>query len=158
MEAPGAELRPQTGPGGMFRHSTSGPQPPLPASAERTRTEGPDDMDDHAGLEDLTRRSVQELLKVGHELDLEGEEGAEALPSQLRQVRDEFVQLRMHYQFGIDEVQTKVNILRQEFEQVHDYSPIEHRSEEHTSELQSRGHLVCRLLLEKKKQQDTGTH
>src|SRR5690625_5339647 len=25
------------------------------------------------------------------------------------------------------------------------------RSEEHTSELQSRGHLVCRLLLEKKK-------
>src|SRR5690625_4617748 len=26
-----------------------------------------------------------------------------------------------------------------------------HRSEEHTSELQSRGHLVCRLLLEKKK-------
>src|SRR5690625_5612884 len=31
------------------------------------------------------------------------------------------------------------------------------RSEEHTSELQSRGHLVCRLLLEKKKTTDT-TH
>src|SRR5690625_5821511 len=28
------------------------------------------------------------------------------------------------------------------------------RSEEHTSELQSRGHLVCRLLLEKKKTKD----
>src|SRR2546422_10155792 len=28
---------------------------------------------------------------------------------------------------------------------------ISHRSEEHTSELQSRLHLVCRLLLEKKK-------
>src|SRR5207253_4649995 len=28
---------------------------------------------------------------------------------------------------------------------------IPNRSEEHTSELQSRGHLVCRLLLEKKK-------
>src|SRR5439155_3996675 len=28
------------------------------------------------------------------------------------------------------------------------------RSEEHTSELQSRGHLVCRLLLEKKKQRE----
>src|SRR2546429_6309172 len=27
----------------------------------------------------------------------------------------------------------------------------DHRSEEHTSELQSRLHLVCRLLLEKKK-------
>src|SRR5215510_8506493 len=30
------------------------------------------------------------------------------------------------------------------------------RSEEHTSELQSRGHLVCRLLLEKKKGQHVG--
>src|SRR5690554_7555770 len=29
------------------------------------------------------------------------------------------------------------------------------RSEEHTSELQSRPHLVCRLLLEKKKRQET---
>src|SRR2546422_5950276 len=31
------------------------------------------------------------------------------------------------------------------------------RSEEHTSELQSRLHLVCRLLLEKKKQQHEST-
>src|SRR5690554_7782199 len=31
------------------------------------------------------------------------------------------------------------------------YFPREERSEEHTSELQSRPHLVCRLLLEKKK-------
>src|SRR5439155_25173416 len=30
-----------------------------------------------------------------------------------------------------------------------------HRSEEHTSELQSRGHLVCRLLLEKKKKKQS---
>src|SRR5690625_5386724 len=29
---------------------------------------------------------------------------------------------------------------------------VDSRSEEHTSELQSRGHLVCRLLLEQKKQ------
>src|SRR5256884_2745720 len=32
-------------------------------------------------------------------------------------------------------------------------SPSRTRSEEHTSELQSRLHLVCRLLLEKKKKQ-----
>src|SRR5690625_6480874 len=32
------------------------------------------------------------------------------------------------------------------------------RSEEHTSELQSRGHLVCRLLLEKKKTIRNRTH
>src|SRR2546429_1092183 len=30
------------------------------------------------------------------------------------------------------------------------------RSEEHTSELQSRLHLVCRLLLEKKKKRESG--
>src|SRR5690606_42165405 len=32
------------------------------------------------------------------------------------------------------------------------------RSEEHTSELQSRENLVCRLLLEKKKTESTGGH
>src|SRR5437870_10363407 len=34
---------------------------------------------------------------------------------------------------------------------VHCFMDGRDRSEEHTSELQSRGHLVCRLLLEKKK-------
>src|SRR3989442_10854413 len=41
--------------------------------------------------------------------------------------------------------------------QVHAEEGVRHdetRSEEHTSELQSRPHLVCRLLLEKKKQID----
>src|SRR3989442_11810324 len=33
------------------------------------------------------------------------------------------------------------------------YHRVADRSEEHTSELQSRPHLVCRLLLEKKKKQ-----
>src|SRR3989475_9664360 len=32
--------------------------------------------------------------------------------------------------------------------------PAEHRSEEHTSELQSQSNLVCRLLLEKKKKKN----
>src|SRR2546422_7085242 len=35
---------------------------------------------------------------------------------------------------------------------------LEQRSEEHTSELQSRLHLVCRLLLEKKKKKKDKTH
>src|SRR2546422_2340183 len=34
-----------------------------------------------------------------------------------------------------------------------EFKPVGLRSEEHTSELQSRLHLVCRLLLEKKKKQ-----
>src|SRR5436305_15024017 len=36
------------------------------------------------------------------------------------------------------------------------FSPL-NRSEEHTSELQSRPHLVCRLLLEKKKKHKNNT-
>src|SRR3712207_7580684 len=39
------------------------------------------------------------------------------------------------------------------FRRVIDY---QHRSEEHTSELQSRQYLVCRLLLEKKKKRRRG--
>src|SRR2546427_4908467 len=35
-------------------------------------------------------------------------------------------------------------------------TPADPRSEEHTSELQSQSNLVCRLLLEKKKKQETG--
>src|SRR5690348_18143401 len=37
---------------------------------------------------------------------------------------------------------------------VQELSRLWHRSEEHTSELQSPVHLVCRLLLEKKKQKN----
>src|SRR5256885_5176693 len=36
--------------------------------------------------------------------------------------------------------------------------PFQHRSEEHTSELQSPCNLVCRLLLEKKKNNTTTLH
>ena len=39
-----------------------------------------------------------------------------------------------------------------------DYGAVGGRSEEHTSELQSRQYLVCRLLLEKKKKLDTYNH
>src|SRR5258708_14201638 len=38
-----------------------------------------------------------------------------------------------------------------------DSAPVTTRSEEHTSELQSPDHLVCRLLLEKKKTQEQRT-
>ena len=48
------------------------------------------------------------------------------LASQWRQLREEFTRFRLYYQFGIEEVLTKVNILRQEFENTHAYSPIEH--------------------------------
>src|SRR5690625_6374641 len=48
----------------------------------------------------------------------------------------------------------KLESFIKEIKQSEDYGDfsISSRSEEHTSELQSRGHLVCRLLLEKKKE------
>src|SRR2546422_7845010 len=40
----------------------------------------------------------------------------------------------------------------------YDAETVQERSEEHTSELQSRLHLVCRLLLEKKKKNKKKQH
>src|SRR5690554_6990975 len=45
-----------------------------------------------------------------------------------------------------------------EFERTLEMNLAVGRSEEHTSELQSRPHLVCRLLLEKKKKNKTKTN
>jgi putative GTP pyrophosphokinase len=46
----------------------------------------------------------------------------------LWQVRDEFTSFMLSYKFGIDELMTKINILKEEFSFRHDYSPIEHVS------------------------------
>src|SRR2546429_7174700 len=45
----------------------------------------------------------------------------------------------------------KLKMLKRHLRSTYNLTPDEYRSEEHTSELQSRLHLVCRLLLEKKK-------
>src|SRR5689334_24797029 len=59
---------------------------------------------------------------------------------------------------GIAETASAGGVLRQrragELPRLDD-ATLHHRSEEHTSELQSLFHLVCRLLLEKKKKQST---
>src|SRR2546429_4034220 len=47
-------------------------------------------------------------------------------------------------------------VMRQSFAGMFWSKQFYHRSEEHTSELQSRLHLVCRLLLEKKKKNNYG--
>ena len=46
----------------------------------------------------------------------------------LKQFKDEVTRFMMAYKFALDEVNTKIDILKQEFEYVHDYSPIEHVS------------------------------
>jgi Uncharacterized protein conserved in bacteria len=49
-------------------------------------------------------------------------------PEQLRTMRDEFQRFLLEYGFGLREVETKLGILRDEFQQMHDYNPIEHVS------------------------------
>ncbi|MFD7077869.1 GTP pyrophosphokinase family protein, partial [Nocardioides sp. NPDC059952] len=43
-----------------------------------------------------------------------------------RETARELDQFRMRYKFAMDEVSTKIAILREEFEHTHDHSPIEH--------------------------------
>ena len=49
-------------------------------------------------------------------------------PSELRELRDELQRFMMEYRFGLQEVETKIGILREEFLLTHDYNPIEHVS------------------------------
>ncbi|MET0297056.1 MAG: GTP pyrophosphokinase family protein [Microbacterium sp.] len=49
-------------------------------------------------------------------------------PHELRALRDEFQRFLLEYQFGLREVETKLAILRDEFQLTHAYNPIEHVS------------------------------
>ena len=47
---------------------------------------------------------------------------------EMRALRDETERFMLRYKFGMDEVNTKLSILRDEFSQAHAYNPIEHIS------------------------------
>jgi putative GTP pyrophosphokinase len=49
-------------------------------------------------------------------------------PAQLRALSDQMQRFLLEYRFGMQEVETKVGILRDEFQHMHDYNPIEHVS------------------------------
>src|SRR3989442_10146995 len=68
------------------------------------------------------------------------------LRKKLDQGRDVFLALPQRRKLNVDHIEPVIKVFA-ESSFVHE--PF--RSEEHTSELQSRPHLVCRLLLEKKK-------
>src|SRR5690625_7029700 len=67
--------------------------------------------------------------------------------AKLKRAQDSIVQLRPYADKLRDILQ---NISSTLDSNVGGELTVQRRSEEHTSELQSRGHLVCRLLLEKK--------
>lgn len=83
--------------------------PADPASADTDTTEV---------VKAMVAARQEELVRPGAD--------PEELAARMRQVHQELKTLLMHYEFGIDEMRTKVDILRREFELIHDYSPIEH--------------------------------
>ena len=54
------------------------------------------------------------------------ERGARPGPAEWSGDQRELARFSMVYKFAIDEVTTKINILREEFSQLHEYNPIEH--------------------------------
>ncbi|WIV21002.1 GTP pyrophosphokinase family protein [Paenibacillus polygoni] len=45
---------------------------------------------------------------------------------QVKRIKNEITRFIMVYKFALDEIETKIDILKEEFESFHDYSPIEH--------------------------------
>lgn len=46
----------------------------------------------------------------------------------IKKMRDELTRFSVVYKFALDEMNTKINILKEEFKYIHEYSPIEHVS------------------------------
>lgn len=44
----------------------------------------------------------------------------------LKDIKKELTSFMMMYKFATDEINTKINILKEEFQHIHDYNPIEH--------------------------------
>jgi len=87
---------------------------------------------DDAGLDDLVTGllgfdgpGTDDASGLSHELAAAERRRAEAA-ARLHDVRRELTRFRLRYKFAIDEISTKITILREEFEHTHDHSPIEH--------------------------------
>src|SRR5437870_740139 len=110
-----------------------------------------------AGANEIPEAEILDALDIAHEeikklcalqRELAERVGKEKRPYEEIPVDEELVRaIRDSHGRALDEAtQVEDKLARQEATLA-----AQSRSEEHTSELQSRGHLVCRLLLEKKK-------
>jgi putative GTP pyrophosphokinase len=79
----------------------------------------------------LTDRAVQALEGVD-----------DSTLGEIRALRNDFARFMMPYKFGIDEISTKISILREEFSQLHDYNPIENVS----SRLKSPDSIIQKVI------------
>ncbi|MDF2573218.1 MAG: pyrophosphokinae [Agromyces sp.] len=98
------------------------PVTPLDGNPATTRGNAPHNM--------LTARAQRTLESIdGRTLD------------EMRALRDETERFMLRYKFGMDEVITKLSILREEFSLNHDYNPIEHIS----SRLKSLDSVIAKM-------------
>src|SRR5690606_41731967 len=88
-----------------------------------------------------TRRSSDLRIRAGREAD----------PLVLAQAPDELRNLRLRHRVAGNAQRITADARARPRD---DHGAVPRRSEEHTSELQSRENLVCRLLLEKKKKKN----
>jgi putative GTP pyrophosphokinase len=58
--------------------------------------------------------------------DNAGRNGSTGAVPRMMDIRRQLTEFQLHYKFGMDEILTKINVLREEFEHTRDYSPIEH--------------------------------
>ena len=75
--------------------------------------------------------------------------------SDLKDIKNEFTRFMMSYKFGIDEMMTKVNVLKDEFIFLHNYSPIEHvnsRLKSPESILKKAERIDCALAVDELRQ------
>ena len=99
----------------------------------------------------LQTRLLEQLRIQSGLSRLETDPDTDARIQQLRTLTAEMRRMFMTYEFGIQEVQTKIEILRKEFEQMHDTSPIEHvrtRLKSHESVLRKALKRGCELSVE----------
>src|SRR5690625_6137540 len=105
-------------------------------SSRRRHTRWPRDWSSDVCSSDLSARS---LSSVNAERSEKSKTCCSSVPCVNATVVDRSAAVRVSEPLSVSPVAVTVHVP----------SPSSVRSEEHTSELQSRGHLVCRLLLEK---------
>src|SRR5687768_17922532 len=100
---------------------------------------------------DFTDRAVpEEALRAAHELMKWGPTSANSQPMRVLYLRSKEAREKLRPALGPTNLE---KTMKAPLVALVAYD----RSEEHTSELQSRLHLVCRLLLEKKNKKNTST-
>ncbi|NLS08597.1 GTP pyrophosphokinase family protein [Nesterenkonia sp. MY13] len=83
---------------------------------------------DEIPTDQLVKKTDQDLYRqllnqLNASADADGQAGA---VNRMVDIRRQLTEFQLHYKFGMDEVLTKINVLREEFEHTRDYSPIEH--------------------------------